>query len=251
MAARPSGTRTQGMPCGAQAASSSTTAAAPDWTAAGMKPWPSTAAPRSAKKSQPGSTLRESQVNPAGALRADPIVDAMGGFIDLTIDRLARIEVKHGAYADGSDVTEILNSDGDTATYPARPSRDYNQLSVRYDLAYERTRAGLAELAADAERLGEWILVENIWNKFLLSPLEVRRLVDEIGSARVGVLLDTGNVLAFGYPEQWIRILGSRIKKIHFKDFKIDHRERRYEWTQLMQGSVDWPAAPRTIEPHP
>src|SRR5678816_4759465 len=58
---------------------------------------------------------------------------------------------------------------------------------------------------------------------------------------------DTGNVVLYGYPEQWIRILGTRIKKIHFKDFKIDHKERRYEWTQLMQGAVNWPAVMQEI----
>ncbi len=111
---------------------------------------------------------------------------------------------------------------------------------VRYDLAYERTRAGLAELAADAERLGVSILVENIWNKFLLSPLEMRGLIDAIGSPRIGALLDTGNVLAFGYPEQWIRILGPRIMELHLKDYResvggVDG------FVGLLEGDVNWP----------
>jgi hexulose-6-phosphate isomerase len=119
--------------------------------------------------------------------------------------------------------------------------------TVPYDVAYERLRAAVQELAPDAERHRVNIALENIWNKLLLSPLEFRGFLDAIGSPYVGCYFDTGNVLLYGYPEQWIRILGTRIKKIHFKDFKIDHRDRRYEWTQLMEGAVDWPAVMREI----
>lgn len=118
---------------------------------------------------------------------------------------------------------------------------------VHYDVAYDRLLQGLRDLAPDAERHGVNIALENVWNKLLISPLEFRGFLDEVGSSHVGAFFDTGNVLLYGYPEQWIRILGSRIKKIHFKDFKIDHRERRYEWSQLMEGSVDWPAVMREI----
>jgi L-ribulose-5-phosphate 3-epimerase len=118
---------------------------------------------------------------------------------------------------------------------------------VRYDLAYERTRAALAELAPDAERLGVPILVENIWNKFLLSPLEMRALIDELGSPRVGVLLDTGNVLAFGYPEQWIRILGPRIKEVHLKDFR-ESVGGIGGFVGLLEGDVNWPEVIAALE---
>lgn len=119
--------------------------------------------------------------------------------------------------------------------------------AVPYDVAYDRLLRALQELRPDAERHGVNIALENIWNKLLLSPLEFRDFLDRIGSRHVGCFFDTGNVVLYGYPEQWIRILGTRIKKIHFKDFRIDHRERRYEWTQLMDGSVDWPAVMREI----
>lgn len=119
--------------------------------------------------------------------------------------------------------------------------------TVPYDVAYDRLRAALQELAPDAERHRVNIGLENIWNKLLISPLEFRDFLDHLGSEYVGCYFDTGNVVLYGYPEQWIRILGARIKKIHFKDFKMDHRERRYEWTQLMQGAVDWPAVMQEI----
>ena len=111
---------------------------------------------------------------------------------------------------------------------------------IRYDLAYERTRASLTELAPVAEGLGVSILVENIWNKFLLSPLEMRTLIDEVGSPRVRVLLDTGNLIASGYPEHWIRILGSRIQEVHLKDYResvggVDG------FVGLLEGDVNWP----------
>jgi L-ribulose-5-phosphate 3-epimerase len=121
------------------------------------------------------------------------------------------------------------------------------QETVPYDVAYDRLRGALQELCLEAERHRVHIALENVWNRLLLSPLEFRDLIDGLGSPFFGCYFDTGNVMLYGYPEQWIRILGSRIKKIHFKDFRMDHRERRYEWTQLMQGSVDWPAVMREI----
>jgi L-ribulose-5-phosphate 3-epimerase len=116
-----------------------------------------------------------------------------------------------------------------------------------YDVAYDRLFRALQELRVDAERAKVHLALENIWNKLLISPLEFRDFLDRLGSPYVGCFFDTGNVVLYGYPEQWIRILGTRIKKIHFKDFRIDHQERRYEWTQLMEGSVDWPAVMREI----
>ena len=118
---------------------------------------------------------------------------------------------------------------------------------VAYDVAYDRLFSAIRELSADAERRRVNIALENIWNKLLLSPLEFRDFIDKIGSEYVGCYFDTANVMLYGYPEQWIRILGKRIKKVHFKDFKIDHEERRYEWTQLMEGAVGWPAVMREL----
>ncbi len=110
---------------------------------------------------------------------------------------------------------------------------------VRYDLAYDRLLGALQSLAPTAEQWNVPVLIENIWNMFLLSPLEMRQLIDEVASPQVGVLFDTGNVVQFGFPEQWIRILGTRIKEIHLKDY------RRAVGTvsgfvSLLEGDVNW-----------
>jgi L-ribulose-5-phosphate 3-epimerase len=115
--------------------------------------------------------------------------------------------------------------------------------TVPYDVALQRLEEALRALAPVAERTRVNLALENVWNKLLLSPLEARDLLDRIGSEYVGWYFDTGNVVIYGYPEQWIRILGSRIKKVHFKDFK----RQGYQWTQLMDGDVDWPAVMREL----
>ena len=89
-----------------------------------------------------------------------------------------------------------------------------------------------------AEEMGAAIGLENVWNKFLLSPREARLFVDEIGSEWVGIYLDTANMMAYGYPEHWIRELGTRIKKVHFKDF----RRSEHSFVNLLEGDTDWPA---------
>src|SRR5659263_668632 len=82
--------------------------------------------------------------------------------------------------------------------------------------------------------------LENVWNKFLLSPIEMRDFIDKIDSSYVGAYLDVGNVINTGYPEQWIRILGKRIKKVHFKDFRKSVGTLS-GFVDLLAGDVDYP----------
>lgn len=110
-----------------------------------------------------------------------------------------------------------------------------------YDVAYERSLAALRELAPYAEKLKVSIGLENVWNNFLLSPLEMRDFIDKVGSDYVGSYFDVGNVVYSGFPEQWIKILGKRIKKVHFKDYRravgsLDG------FVDLLAGDVDWKA---------
>lgn len=110
---------------------------------------------------------------------------------------------------------------------------------VDYDVAYERSLAAFNELKKDAEQLKVSIALENVWNNFLLSPLEMRDFIDKIGSDYVGSYFDVGNVLYSGYPEQWIKILGKRIKKVHFKDYKKSVGSLD-GFVDLLGGDVNW-----------
>jgi hexulose-6-phosphate isomerase len=112
---------------------------------------------------------------------------------------------------------------------------------VGYEQAWELGQAGLRALALTAEHYGVGLAVENVWNRFLLSPLEMRRFIDDVGHPLVQAYLDVGNVLAFGFPEQWIAILGRRIRRVHLKDFR--RRVGTIEgFVDLLEGDVDWPA---------
>jgi L-ribulose-5-phosphate 3-epimerase len=93
-----------------------------------------------------------------------------------------------------------------------------------------------------AQELKIIIGMEEVWNKFLLSPLEMARYVDEFNSPWVKAYLDVGNMLFYGFPQDWIRTLGPRICRVHVKDFKLDRKESKYAWTNLGEGDVDWPA---------
>ena len=111
---------------------------------------------------------------------------------------------------------------------------------VAYDKAYERSLKALNELKKDAEALGVSIGLENVWNKFLLSPMEMRDFIDKIDSPYVGSYLDIGNTLYISYPEDWIRILGKRIKKVHFKDYRIQ-AGGLHGFVDLLAGDVNYP----------
>jgi len=107
---------------------------------------------------------------------------------------------------------------------------------VAYADAYRRSQQHIRKLLPLAEELNIVIAVENVWNKFLLSPLEFARYVDEFDSPWLKAYFDVGNVIIYGYAQDWIRTLGKRIVKIHLKDF----RRKGYQWTNLLDGDVNW-----------
>jgi hexulose-6-phosphate isomerase len=111
---------------------------------------------------------------------------------------------------------------------------------VPYDAVWERATAFIREALPAAERARVRLCVENVWNKFLLSPIEMRQFVAQFGSEWVGSYFDVGNALAAGYPEHWIPILGSAVRRVHVKDY------RRAVGTadgfvELLSGDVNWP----------
>jgi len=91
---------------------------------------------------------------------------------------------------------------------------------VRYDDAIKRSRQGLSACLKIAEKLKVSMCLENVWNKFLLSPLEYRDFIDSFDSRYVKSYFDCGNVRMTGFPEHWIELLGKRIGRVHWKDFK-------------------------------
>ncbi len=117
---------------------------------------------------------------------------------------------------------------------------------VPYEAAYRRAGEFLRAALPAARQAGVTLCVENVWNKFLLSPLEMRTFLDELGGEGIGSYLDVGNALLVGYPEDWIAILGRRIRRVHFKDFRrnvgtVDG------FCDLLSGDVDWPAVRRAL----
>ena len=118
---------------------------------------------------------------------------------------------------------------------------------VSYDDCYTRSQECIKQLVPTAEKYNVKIGVENVWNKFLLSPLEMARYIDEIDSEYVGAYFDVGNVLLYGFPQQWIRILGKRIFKVHVKDFNTKVGNG-HGFVPLLVGDVDWKEVRNALE---
>jgi L-ribulose-5-phosphate 3-epimerase len=115
---------------------------------------------------------------------------------------------------------------------------------VSYAAAYERSQAEIRKVVPLAEELGVTIAIENVWNHFLLSPLEFAAYVDSFESPRVGAYFDIGNIVTYGWPEQWIRTLGPRIRKLHVKEFSREKRDqegfRAGFRVEIGEGSIEW-----------
>jgi len=110
-----------------------------------------------------------------------------------------------------------------------------------YQDAWTRSQKVIRErLLPLAQELKVVVAVEEVWNKFLLSPLEFARYVDDFASPWLKAYFDVGNVVFYGYPQDWIRTLGPRIAKVHLKDFQLDRANGRFNWKNLGEGDIDW-----------
>lgn len=143
-------------------------------------------------------------------------------------------------------ITHLLGTDAMLVLPGAVVTMAPNSPVVPYDVCYTRSQEELRKALPAAREQNVAIALENVWNKFLLSPLEMRDFVDELADGMAGVYFDVGNIVAYGYPEQWIRILGERIVRVHLKDFKrsvgtIDG------FCPLGEGDVDWPEVKKAL----
>ena len=119
---------------------------------------------------------------------------------------------------------------------------------ISYKDAWTRSQKVIKErILPLAQELKVIIGMEEVWNKFLLSPLEMARYVDEFTSPWVKAYLDVGNMLFYGFPQDWIRTLGKRIVRVHVKDFKLDRGKGQFSWKNLGEGDVDWPEVRKAL----
>jgi L-ribulose-5-phosphate 3-epimerase len=109
--------------------------------------------------------------------------------------------------------------------------------------AWQRSQPHIRKLIPLAKELGVVIGIEPVWNKFLLTPYDTAKYVDEFESPWVKAYFDVGNIVMYGYPQEWIRALGKRIVKFHLKDFKYENRQ----WVPLREGSIDWKEVRKAI----
>jgi hexulose-6-phosphate isomerase len=123
---------------------------------------------------------------------------------------------------------------------------------VSYDECWARSTEEIKKAIPLAEKLNIKIGIENVWNNFLLSPIEAANYVDQFRTPVVGFYFDCGNILAYGWPEQWIRILGKRIAKVHIKEYsrKIADAQGRGAGfkVKLREGDVNWPEVMKALD---
>ncbi|GAB2770472.1 sugar phosphate isomerase/epimerase [Rhabdobacter roseus] len=122
---------------------------------------------------------------------------------------------------------------------------------ITYQEAYERSQAEIRKMIPVAEETGVKIALENVWNNFLISPVEAARYLDEINHPLVGWYFDVGNILRYGWPAHWIEILGKRIMKLDIKEFSLEKQKNEGLWkgfeVELLEGDCNWPAVNQAL----
>jgi hexulose-6-phosphate isomerase len=116
--------------------------------------------------------------------------------------------------------------------------------SVGYDQAWERSIEEINKMLPTAKETGVKIAIENVWNNFLLSPLEAARYIDQFNHEMIGWYFDVGNIVRYGWPDQWIQILGNRILKVDVKEYSRKKQADEGIWkgfdVKLGDGDSDW-----------
>jgi len=123
--------------------------------------------------------------------------------------------------------------------------------NTSYEEAYKRAQIEIKKLLPMAEKTGVKIALENVWNSFLISPVEAARFVDEINHPLLGWYFDVGNVLRYGWPEHWIEALGKHIMKLDIKEYSRKKQENEGLWkgfeVELMAGDCNWPVVNKAL----
>jgi len=123
---------------------------------------------------------------------------------------------------------------------------------VSYDEAWKRSQEEIRKAVPLAEQLGVKIAIENVWNNFLLSPIEAARYVDEFKSPAVAWHLDLGNIGRYGWAEHWVRVLGKRISRLHLKEWNNKRMNeeglRKGFGDKLLEGTNNWAAIMRALD---
>lgn len=124
--------------------------------------------------------------------------------------------------------------------------------NVTYADAYRRSQDEIRKVLPLARELGIKIAIENVWNHFLLSPVEAARYIDEFESPMIGMHFDVGNIVNYGWPEHWIAALDKRILKLDIKEFSRAKRDKEGLWkgfsVELLEGDCDWPAVMKALD---
>ena len=124
--------------------------------------------------------------------------------------------------------------------------------SVSYADAYQRSQDEIRKVLPLAAELDITIAIENVWNSFLLSPLEAARYVDELESKHVAWHFDIGNIVNYGWPEHWIAVLGKRIVRLDVKEFSRKKRDDEGLWkgfnAEIGEGDCDWPTVLKALD---
>ncbi len=139
----------------------------------------------------------------------------------------------------GIDLTKKLG--GDSILVVAR----YDQ-KKSIQPQWDKARDQLKEASVHAGKQGIKLLVENVWATFLISPFDMVRFIDEIGSPWVQVHFDIGNMVRWGVAEHWAEVLGKRSQKLDVKEYDLKKAMNEGMGkgfnVPLGEGSINWPA---------
>ena len=150
-------------------------------------------------------------------------------------DESARVEARRIARR-AIEVASTLGVDT-LLVVPGRVEAD-----VPYGVAWERAVAFVRDLVPDAERHDVHLAIENVWNRMIYTPIEMRYFIESVGHPRVGAYFDAGNHAAFGWPHHWPPVLGNLIRRVHVKGFNTNAGATWPGFVRLLDGNIDWPA---------
>lgn len=121
-----------------------------------------------------------------------------------------------------------------------------------YQECWDRSIVEIRKAIPLAEELGVKISCENVWNNFLTDESQALLYLEAINSPLVGWHFDCGNIIRYGDPIEWIKKLGSRINRVHVKEYSRDKAMKTGDvWkgfgVPLLEGANNWPGIVKAL----
>lgn len=132
-----------------------------------------------------------------------------------------------------------------------------------YAQAWNNSITEIRRVLPMAEENGIRINLENVWNNFLLSPIETLSFINKClgkdphapavdARQTLGAYFDIGNIWNTAWPQHWVEVLGHHIQRLDVKGYSREISDKQGKWAgfgpKIGDGDLPWGATSEALK---